>query len=220
MSNSNLTLLYPSVISSLFEVIITQPIDVIKIHIQTNTKIIYDMKNLYKGLIPRALGNVPSRTTFLFSQEYCKSYYGNNKFNYLLIPLASSFCQTLIDTPVEIIKMNKILNINNKNLYKGFIPHFTRNFIFLGFVYNLKEKVNTYSIYNKALLGACGGVIGSYISHPFDTIKTYKQSNIKLNNKQDIRNLMKGCHLRASMSFINMLVSLTIFEFVRILSIF
>ena len=36
-------------------------------------------------------------------------------------------------------KMNKIMNLNNKFLYQGFIPHVSRNILFLIPVYNLKE---------------------------------------------------------------------------------
>lgn len=49
----------------------------------------------------------------------------------MFVPISASFAQTLFDTPVEILKINKIMNINNKFLYKGFIPHYIRNTIFL-----------------------------------------------------------------------------------------
>ena len=65
----------PAICSSLFEVCATQPLDVIKTHYQTNTKVIYTFRNLYSGFIPRAFGNIPSRTTFLYSQDFFKSYY-------------------------------------------------------------------------------------------------------------------------------------------------
>jgi hypothetical protein len=223
-----MSLLYPSVISSIVEVIITQPLDVIKIHKQTNTPIIFNIKNLYQGLFIRASGNIPSRSVFLYSQEYFKNYYFDNEYKIFLIPFMSTLSQTLIDTPIEILKINKIMNINNKFLYKGFVPHFSRNFIFLASVFNFKEqvslskeKVQDSSIYKKALYGAVGGLVGSYISHPLDTIKTFKQSNMIITSDMYKFNmLMKGCHLRASMSFINMMISLSIFEFIKILNIF
>ena len=214
-----MSLLYPSIISSIVEVIITQPLDVIKIHKQTNTPIIFDIKNLYRGLFIRASGNIPSRSVFLYSQEYFKNYYLDNKYKIFLIPFMSTLSQTVIDTPIEILKINKIMNINNKFLYKGFIPHFSRNFIFLTFVFNFKEAHDNH--FKKALYGAFGGFIGSYISHPLDTIKTFKQSNMIITNDMyKFNRLMKGSHLRASMSFINMMISLSIFEFIKIMDLF
>ena len=71
------SILYPALISSIIETTITHPIDVIKIHKQTSKPIIYKFNTLYSGYIPRALGNIPSRTIFLFSQDYfdlCKVY--------------------------------------------------------------------------------------------------------------------------------------------------
>ena len=66
-------ILIPSIISSLVEVIVTQPIDVAKTYKQTNTKISLNFKTLYSGFIPRASGNIPSRTIFLFSQDFLRS---------------------------------------------------------------------------------------------------------------------------------------------------
>ena len=214
-------MILPAIISSVFEVCATQPLDVMKTHYQTNTKIIFSIKELYRGFVPRALGNIPSRSIFLFSQDYLKSYISEqNKFKFLLIPVGAGFAQTLFDTPVEVLKINKIMNVNNKFLYTGFIPHLSRNILFLIPVYNLREysnKVNRdKNIFSNALYGATGGVIGSYISHPLDTIKSRIQSKQHLDFKNiTIKELYKGVHIRASMSLINMFVSLYVFELIK-----
>ena len=166
---SNMTsLLYPALVSSILETTITHPIDVIKIHKQSSQPIVYNFKTLYSGYIPRALGNIPSRTTFLFSQDFLHHYF-NSKKNYevskksqcILIPLLAGLSQTLIDTPVEVLKMNQVMKLKNTFLYKGFLPHFCRNFIFVLCVYNFKQfgisnnigndKGNKYIYLNKAL---------------------------------------------------------------------
>ncbi len=212
-------LLFPSLVSSVFEVTITQPLDVIKTYKQANklNELNYSFKNLYKGFIPRALGNIPSRTTFLFTQEYFNSQsennYINKKYKFIAVPLGVGFCQTLVDTPVEVMKINQIFNIKNKNYYSGFIPHCTRNIIFAFFVFNFKEYGKKYdSIVISSAYGAVGGLVGCYISHPFDTIKTIKQSqsNKKLITFSDY---MKGSHLRASMGLLNMFISLLSYQF-------
>jgi hypothetical protein len=173
--------LYPALISSIIETTITHPIDVIKIHKQTLKPIAYTFKTLYSGFITRALGNIPSRTIFLFSQDYLHTYFNNNnkQKHSIIIPLCTGLSQTLVDTPVEVLKMNTIMKLKNTFLYKGFLPHFGRNFIFVLSVYNFKqlhfENHNPY--FHTAIYGAIGGMIGSYISHPLDTIKTCIQTN-------------------------------------------
>jgi hypothetical protein len=147
-----------------------------------------------------------------------------------MVPVSAGFCQTLVDTPFEILKINKIMNINykdNNNLYKGFVPHVSRNIIFLISVYNFREysKNKTENIIIHSLYGGLGGVIGAYISHPFDTIKTKIQSSTykidnKINNNITFKEYFKGSHIRAGISMINMVVSLTVFEMFKILDLF
>ena len=206
-------IIIPSIISSFVEVIVTQPIDVAKTFKQTNTKIPLNVKTLYSGFIPRASGNIPSRSIFLFSQDYLKSELDpTKKINKFFIPMLSGFAQTKVDTPIENIKMKQIFKLEKIKYYKGFIPHLTRNCMFLIPVFNLKELNSD----NPALYGACGGIIGSYISHPFDTIKTLYQTNKSEQIKQlKIKDYFRGANLRASMAFINMSISLTVFEYLK-----
>lgn len=218
--------LYPALISSIIETTITHPIDVIKIHKQTYKPIVYKYKTLYSGFIPRALGNIPSRTIFLFSQDYLHTYFNNtsnhkntiiNKnTHYIIVPLLAGLSQTLVDTPVEVLKMNTIMKLKNTFLYKGFIPHFGRNFIFVLSVYNFKQlqskKNNTY--FHTAIYGSIGGMVGSYISHPLDTIKTCIQTH-KPYKHLNIKDYFIGSHLRASIALINMFISLYLFEIMK-----
>ena len=264
LQSTSTSLLYPALVSSVIENCITHPIDVIKIHKQTNTPLIYNFKTLYKGFSPRAIGNIPSRTIFLFTQDYLQNCivrfnndetnFNNNKNNKhnkhnknnkhnkinkitqaLIIPFYSGLAQTLVDTPVEVLKMNKIMYINNINPYKGFLPHFGRNLIFVFFVYNFKQfggggycgnKVlenekgsggngivssnNNFNL-QTAFYGAIGGLVGSYFSHPLDTIKTCIQTNRNYDYFK-AKEYMRGGHLRAGMSMINIFISLYVFE--------
>jgi len=235
MTSSSTSLLYSALVSSLIENCITHPIDVIKIHKQTNTPLTYNFKTLYKGFTPRALGNIPSRSIFLFTQDYlhnCMIKFNNDETNFInnkhnkhnkinkttqaiIIPFYSGLAQTLVDTPVEILKMNQIMQIKNKNPYKGFLPHLGRNLIFVFFVYNFKQfgednhKRKCY--FNTALYGAIGGVMGSYISHPLDTIKTCIQTNRNYDYFK-AKEYMRGAHLRSGMCMINIFISLYVFE--------
>lgn len=210
-------LVFPSLVSSVLEVTITQPLDVIKTYKQANKlhNLDYRLSNLYKGFIPRAIGNIPSRTVFLFSQDYFKEL-TTEKYRPIIVPLMSGFCQTLVDTPVEILKINRIFGIQNRNYYSGFVPHCIRNIIFVAFVFNFKEYGKRYdSITISSTYGAVGGLLGCYISHPFDTMKTIKQSKITNTKLAGIKDYMRGSHIRAGMGFINMFISLSIFELLK-----
>jgi len=210
-------LVIPSLVSSVLEVTITQPLDVIKTYKQANklNQLDYRWRNLYKGFVPRALGNIPSRTVFLFSQEYFKQY-TSDKYRPIVVPLMSGFCQTLVDTPVEVLKINQIFGQQNRNYYSGFVPHCIRNIIFVGFVFNFKEYGKRYdSITISSAYGAVGGLLGCYLSHPFDTIKTIRQSGATNNTLTSIKDYMRGSHIRAGMGFVNMFISLSIFELLQ-----
>ena len=247
MTSQSLSLFYPALVSSIIETSITHPIDVIKIHKQTSQPIIYKFNTLYSGYIPRALGNIPSRTLFLFSQDYLHYYFNKSNSNTdccmknvhvskhsqsIIIPLFAGFAQTLVDTPIENIKMNQVMKMkkqfsyNYKELYKGFVPHFFRNFIFVMCVYNFKQlginngnsncsRNNYFSpAIHSSICGAMGGLVGSYMSHPLDTIKTCIQTNRTFDNFT-LKDYIRGCHLRAGMGMINMFVSLYVFEMMK-----
>lgn len=208
---------YCSIISSVIEVFITHPLDVLKTKCQIdnnfNIKTFYnlELKEKYRGLQTRIFGIVPIRSIFLYSQDYYKKTIDINNifFKDFLVIINSSFYQTIVDTPVEIAKINKINNLNIPIYsYKGFIPHYMRNTIFMACVYQIKKlSKNNYDI---LFYGAVGGLIGSYLSHPFDTLKTFQQTNI--NKKMTIKNAFIGANIRAFMGFINMGVSLFVYE--------
>ena len=87
-----------------------------------------------------------------------------------------------------------------------------RNILFLVPVYNLRQFGD--NTIQTALYGSLGGIIGAYISHPLDTIKTHMQVNKDYKNLT-IKEYFRGCHLRASMSMINMGISLFVFEYMN-----
>ena len=112
--------------------------------------------------------------------------------------------------------MNQIFKNRNRFYYSGFVPHCSRNIVFLGFVFNMKEEGKKHnSLGYMTLYGAIGGLLGSYISHPLDTIKTIKQSQSST-KLVSLKDYFRGAHLRAGMGFINMSISLTLFELIKI----
>jgi hypothetical protein len=206
-------------ISSITEVVLTQPFDVIKTVKQNGLKPEYNLKSLYKGFGPRLYGNIPSLSMFLFSQSYLDSKLDMSKFhNKLFLPLIAGFTQTLIDNPIEVVKINQIMGIKDLNFCKGFLPHYFKNTILIGSVYHSRKYAeenldSSYSNFNGAI-GAIGGLIGTYISHPLDTIKTLQQSN-KDYKKITFRGLLTGIHLRGLMNFLSFAISLSVFDVIK-----
>ena len=209
------------IISSITEVTITQPLDVIKTIKQNGMIPQYNFRSLYKGFTPRLSGNIPSLSMFLFSQSYLDSKLNMNKYhNKLVLPMIAGFTQTLIDNPIEVIKINQIMNLKNYNFFRGFIPHYFKNSILIGSVYHSRKYAednlhSSYSNFN-GVFGAIGGLIGTYASHPLDTIKTLQQSNNTVNIKKlKFKELLTGMHLRGLMNFISFTVSLTVFDVIK-----
>lgn len=208
-------------ISSVTEVTLTQPFDVIKTLRQNKIKPEYNFKSLYKGFKPRLYGNIPSLSMFLFSQSYLDSNLNMNKLhNKLFLPMIAGFTQTVIDNPIEIVKINQIMGIKNRNFLRGFIPHYFKNSILIGSIYHSRKYAennfhSTYSNFN-GVFGAAGGIIGTYLSHPFDTIKTLQQTNNNLNIKKlEFKSLLVGVHLRGLMNFISFTISLSVFDQIK-----
>ena len=170
-----------AVLSSLIEVTCVHPLDVYKTLYQQNNKYRFStylkapIQSKYKGYTSRLFGIIPMRSTFWLAQDYAENTLQNYKGpkKYLSVGLFTSVCQTIIDTPIENVKIRKISNIEplyNK-LYTGFNPNLVRNYIFVTSVYFFNQKGEEHGI-NKFATGSLGGMIGALISHPIDYIKT------------------------------------------------
>jgi hypothetical protein len=209
-------------ISALCEIIVVHPIDVYKVLYQQNPNYnIYTYANTplrfkYRGVIARTIGIIPMRTTFWVSQDFAKLYFPTYKIeyiNYSMIGSFTAFCQTIVDTPIENIKMNRINYIPStytySTLYRGFSPNYFRNSIFATHVISCNEIGNKYNV-NSFITGSIGGLIGSIMSQPIDYIKTMQQSDQSIYYKDIIMNpyhrynCMNGWFPRASVGFISM----------------
>lgn len=202
-----------SSISAIVELICTHPIDYYKTLKQNNVSNIKQLllKNPYRGFSARIIGIIPMRMTFWTTLDYLKI----NKYNNFIIPLIASTTQTLIDLPIE---QSKISQMNNKPFYyipknfnKGCISHYLRNIIFAyGFF------TSTIFINDPFSAGLIGGGIGAIISHPFDSLKTYYQTNG--NNYYKINNFKfytRGIIPRTFLSILSMAIGYSCFEYLK-----
>lgn len=207
--------IYPSIISGLTEVILTHPIDYMKtISQKINPKkmiLSKHLRNSYQGLESRIIGIVPIRILFWNSIDYFK----NNGYNIYQSSVLTSIIQTTIDYPVEQIKTQKIINnlpfynsFSNVNILKASSIHLVRN---IGFTLSLCSiiQINPDSLY----YGAVGGLIGSLITHPLDTLKTWYQSGQQNYPVHwNFRNYIQGWKYRCSLNLISMNIGWVIFH--------
>ena len=218
-------------LSGMVEVLLTHPLDYLKTkkqeYIQKGISnnfyenIIREKNfNLYKGVIPRMLGVIPMRLTFWGVQDATKHHLRRNDIigvkAHVLTGIIGGSCQTVIDNPIEIIKI-KIMSdkkVNHKDLYRnyGFIPTLIRN---VGFTACLAVFIGQKadSDFEKFGLSATGGAIGSILTQPLDYVKTKSQSTkqnlsvikeIKIAIKENPRKLYVGGVNRMMVSFLSM----------------
>ena len=178
--------------------------------------------NIYNGILPRILGVSPMR--FIFwgvidtTTVYLKDYKLNNFTKVIIIGSTSGFFQTLIDNPIELIKIQQISKqkINYKKiLFKnyGYLSTLIRNSIFnsniIFFCLKKEEDNNLYNFF----ISACGGVSGTFFTQPFDYIKTYQQRNkskesilklLSYNIKKNPKKLYTGFLHRSLLNFFAM----------------
>lgn len=202
-----------SVISAVTEVITTHPIDYVKTILQNNKNINYFevLKTPYKGLSSRLIGIVPMRILFWNSLDY----FHNNGFNPYTSGILTSIVQTSVDYPIEQAKTQKI--INNRSIIESFknikigpaiATHLSRNMIFAVVVNSIIQKDKN-SLYN----GAVGGLIGSIVTHPLDSLKTWYQSgNYNYPKHWCLKDYMSGWNYRCGVSLISMNIGWIIYH--------
>lgn len=203
-----------SVISGIIEVFTTHPLDYAKTLIQNKNKnITLDqfLKNPYKGVSSRLIGVIPMRVLFWNSITYFKE----NGYNPISSGILTASIQTIVDYPIEQIKIQKMINNSsvknafiNSNIYKGFSITLCRN---IGFAVILNKVIDKKdgSYYH----GAIGGFAGAVLTHPLDSLKTWYQSN---NNNYPThwtyKDYYKGWYFRAGISLISMNVGWLVYS--------
>ena len=195
-----------SLFSGIVEVIATHPLDYAKTILQNNpnSKLKDYIKTPYKGVTSRLIGVVPMRILFWNSLDYFK----NLGYNPILAGLYTSIIQTCVDFPIEQIKTqqinknnyNLITSFKNSKIFPSYTSHLARNAGFAIIVNEIIQK-NPDSLY----YGAIGGFMGSLLTHPFDSLKTwYMSGNKNYPTHWTFKEYMKGWHYRCGVSLISM----------------
>jgi hypothetical protein len=180
-------------ISGIIEASTTHPLDRIKTEMQRLTLVkapssslpsavtsIYSsggIPSFYAGLLPRLIGIVPMRLVYWGTLNTMNRLtVGKDKVIQFLVPgIVAGFAQTCIDNPIEVFKIKLMTGASNiplGTLYNGFVPCLCRNIMF---AITVGISTKTYGKEHPFFAGAVGGFLGSFISQPFDVVKTELQ---------------------------------------------
>jgi solute carrier family 25 carnitine/acylcarnitine transporter 20/29 len=176
-------------------VIISHPIDTIRIRIQNNQS--NQFRGLYKGITPPLIGVGMEKFLVFGNYEKFKNYntIKNRDLNIIVSGMASGLICTSIVTPLERFKINfqsvnsskqsrlalikKTTNIST--LYRGLSSTLIREVpgygIYFGVYEACKRNTNNYQWYYSLLYGGLSGSSAWAVIYPSDVIKTRMQTD-------------------------------------------
>jgi hypothetical protein len=192
---------------------------------------------LYTGFIPKIISIIPTRIIFWGVQSttlyhlqnprvYCPSI-KNKKIQYITAGSVAGFCQTLVETPMEIVKIRLMtkkqtlpgLSYLIKNAYNGFRWNASRNMIFCSAVCMSNNTFREKNEFSKFFINSSAAFLISIVTQPLDFMKTMYQANEKseqISIRQAIKKykwrLFNGSFARAYTGAINMGVGALVFN--------
>lgn len=230
-------------ISGIIEVTVSHPLDRIKTKMQEMSlsnrapRVISaaqeirqttGWKGFYAGYTARVLGIMPMRLVYWETMRNMnKRVEGEARWFQLIVPgIAVGLAQTLIDNPIEVLKVRRMTGESKTaidSIFKGYMPTLYRNIIFS---ITVSAAVKTFGEEQPFLSAAMGGLIGSIISQPLDVAKTEMQrfkavADAKPQGmveilvgvaKKNPKELFSGGLMRSAMGFVNMGVGFLAFK--------
>lgn len=225
-------------LTGLTEVIATNPLFVIKTKIQQNKPWILSPSAYYRGFIPNAIGFMPITAIQVGSNQWIQSNIFNNQATNIQ-KIGSAFTagalSSLISCPVERImtiqndqpttKLSKIfLQHMSWRLFMGQLATSLReggfSIFFLAAPLVIKEKLKLYDFddtASSAIASVTSGIAASFLTQPFDTIKTTQQSSahplgfLKAAQYLGFQGLFKGMLARST----SVVISITLMDWVK-----
>ncbi|CAF0911991.1 unnamed protein product [Didymodactylos carnosus] len=166
------------------------------------------LRSLWSGLSPTLIMSLPNTVIYFTTYEQLKCALGYNKKNQNpIIPAFSGamarIAAVIVTSPLELVrtkKMSEKLSYSDlisklgssielhglKTLWRGLIPTIWRDVPFSIFYWSAYERLKLYIIdyrgyfntLNAFYCGATAGGLATVLTHPFDTVKTYRQVQI------------------------------------------
>ena len=191
-------------ISGMTGIVLSHPVDTIKTSIQTNNKIIFNIKHLYKGITSPLIGVGFEKAIVFGTYNYCKNNYNNIPLSGAISGLAAS----VIVSPYERIKIMKQTNqnisykqlVSPSFLFKGLSATFTREVPGFAIYFSTYEYLKNHfytkknkdiSIFSSFIFGGMSGTMAWIFIYPQDRIKTILQSEQNTEIKKIIKNIYK-----------------------------
>lgn len=155
------------IVSSITATSIFYPIDTIKTRKQAGLPIQYNT-SLYKGIRPEILSSFPSGFTYWYTYYKCREY----NFTTTESSFISCLTSNIVDTPFDIRKKKKQLNMKAGNIYKYCVGNVMSSIVYnLFYLRTLKYLKDDHKINNTlSIFGA--STISAFMSYPFDRWKT------------------------------------------------
>lgn len=187
--------------TSIFALTFTYPIDIWKINNQSRVSSKINLRNIYRGFGRTAMLTFPEKGVKLGVYKYVKDKEKNNDGFSPIAALSSSFFQSKISTPIDMIKISNLHQKKVPNLtsfYTGLRFIYLRDAFFnLMFFYNADN--NTFS-QNKPINNLLSGMLATSCVTPIDVIKTrYQESylnNPSFNSKDFLKKFIKESKLK------------------------
>jgi len=224
-------------LAGIVEVSLTHPIDNLKTKHQAaqllnqNQKIWvknnFKFSQLYSGIGPRLIGIIPMRFVYWGSQSGFNVYFSRPEFNlgtskYFYAGALAGSCQTLVDNPIEVLKVRMItgqtsnfLQTLTKSFHFGFRETLIRNAGFCAiFNYGLQVS-NPKTLQERLYYGGVSGLVAGFLTQPLDVLKTERQRTggsqlptrkllLQIFRNQGIRGYWAGGVMRSVLSFSTM----------------
>lgn len=205
--------IFLSLIGNSSEVTLQHPLNVLKNYKQsslTNSyKFDYSFKNLYRGYIFNFYNVNTVSLIQYYSYHFLYKYTKNDFFS----SLSSGLVGGLLASPSEFYIINKNMNeslLQNikknklKKIYKfGLKNCLIREGIYTSCLFTLTPRlenfINKDFSYGNIISPIISGLTATFLSHPFDTIKTNQQKNYNMikDNQISLKNSYKGFGYRS-----------------------
>lgn len=188
-------------LSGSIQCIIGHPFDTKKVLIQSKKNIYpLTLKNLYKGLSYPLLTQSIVNSIMFTSYEFLKF----NEFNNIVSGGGAGILTGLILTPIELLKINKQVNINSYNkIFRGLNATLGREIIGTSIYFSVYANLKS-SDFSSFTSGGIAGCSSWIVSYPLDVIKTRIQSSPNETYKNAINkgHLYKGIGICLARAFL------------------
>ncbi len=156
--------------AALIETAVTYPLDNLKIRLQTGQPVSRPTTWMYRGAGYRLAGMVPARAIFWVSMDAARAHVQSP----IVAGGIAGTLQSVVDVPAECARFAKIAGerVQLRNMFRGALWNTARNAGFGAGVCAGRE-------WSESPLGAgVGASVGVVLTHPFDTMKSRRQSPV------------------------------------------